>query len=106
MNARQKAKRYKKELQALQAKYKPSIEFKVENYKIDTIKSDITLDERLVAGCDMNYIKEVAINDLTQYLVKHFDEYVNWYIKHLPYALKCHIRYQIKVLRKSGSEDV
>ena len=106
MNARQKAKKYKRMYEALTAKWKPPIEFKVENYKIDTLNFYMTLDERLAVDVDKDYIKDVTINDLTQYLAKHFDEYVNWYIEHLPYTLKCRICYRIKILRKSESEEV
>lgn len=100
MNARQKAKKYKRMYEALSAKWKPPIEFKVEEYKVDTLKFTMAFPEEFVSQADYNYLREVAINDFAEKLVKCGDNYIEYRLEHLPYLKEYLIHLQMRVLIK------
>jgi hypothetical protein len=100
MNARQKAKRYKRMYEALSAKSKPPIEFKEEEYKIDTLKFTTAFSEEFVSQADYNYLREVVINSFAEKLVKCGDKYIEYRLEHLPYLKEYLIHLQMKVLIK------
>lgn len=66
MNARQKAKKYKRMYETLLAKSKPPIEFKTEECKIDTLKFTMAFPEEFVSQADYNYLRESVINDFAK----------------------------------------
>lgn len=100
MNARQKAKRYKRMYETLLAKSKPPIEFKTEEYKIDTLKFTTAFSEEFVSQADYNYLREVAINNFAEKLVECGDNYIEYHLEHLPYLKEYLIHLQMRVLIK------
>jgi len=106
MNARQKAKRYKRMYEALSAKSKPPIEFKEVEYKIDTLKFTTAFSEEYASQADYSYLREVAINSFAEKLVKCGDKYIEYRLEHLPYLKKYLIHLQMRVLIKPESEDI
>lgn len=86
--------------EALSAKWKPPIEFKVEEYKVDTLKFTMAFPEEFVSQADYNYLREVAINDFAEKLVKCGDNYIEYRLEHLPYLKEYLIHLQMRVLMK------
>lgn len=102
MNARQKAKKYKRMYEALSTRSKPPIVFNEEQYTIDTLRVSMILPKHAaILGND--YIMRIAFQSLVEELTKYPGKYIDGYTEYLPYdashrLLRLHC--QIKVLRK------
>lgn len=100
MNARQKAKKYKRMYEAL---LNQPVEFKVEQYKIDTLRFEKFYPEELVKE-NSNALREIVINDiaqgLAQGLIDRFDNYIDYFTEYCPYVMKYHFCGDIKVVNK------
>lgn len=108
MNARQKAKKYKRMYEALSARSKPPILLNEKEYKIDTLNFSELLEsfpEQSASMVDEDYVREFVADNFTIELVKHFDEYVDYYIEKLPYEHFYRLHYQIKVLRRANNDN-
>lgn len=104
MNARQKAKKYKHMYEVLTAKWKPPIELKTEEYKIDTLNVDMILPE-LSALIGDDYIRSFIIDSLIKELAKCPEKYIDGYTEYLPYDGRPHLHYQIKVVRRCNNDN-
>lgn len=108
MNARQKAKKYKRMYEALTAKWKPPIELNEEEYKIDTLNFSELLEsfpEQSASMADEDYVRGFVADNFAIELVKHFNEYVDYYIEKLPYEHFYRLHFQIKVLRRANNDN-
>lgn len=100
MNARQKAKKYKRMYEALSARSKPPILLNEKEYKIDTLNGETMLTDRFIAEGNAELLKQIILEVLTQNLAEHFNEYINYDIEHLSYKPGHCLRYWIKVARR------
>ena len=108
MNARQKAKKYKHMYEVLTAKWKSPIELKKEEHEIDTLNFSELLEsfpEQSALIVNEDYVREFAADNFARELVKHFDEYVDYYIEKLPCEHFYRLRCQIKVLRRANNDN-
>ena len=80
MNARQKAKKYKRMYEALLAQ---SVEFKVEQHKIDTLRFERFYPEELAT---LDYCRETIFRDIAQCLASNLDKYLNYYTEFCPHV--------------------
>ena len=104
MNARQKAKKYKRAYEALTAKWKPPIELKKEEYKIDTLNVSMILPkESALLGDD--YIRKIVIDSFAEELAKCTEKYIDGYTEYLPYDGRSRLHYQMKVLRRTNNDN-
>lgn len=100
MNARQKAKKYKRMYEALSAKSKPPIELKKEEYEIDTLNFMTSLSKQFVMHSNRECTKGMVIDAFTNMLTKNFDKYIDYYVEYLPYEGKYILHAQFRVLKK------
>lgn len=104
MNARQKAKKYKRMYEAL-LNEKPHIIFHEITPTIDTLKFSMRLHKQEALLGD-DYIKTIIINSFTEELAKCPEKYIEGYTEYLPYDPDaCHLHYQIKVLRRANNDN-
>ena len=104
MNARQKAKKYKRMYLALTAKWKPPIELKKEEYKIDTLNVSMILPkESALLGDD--YIRKIVVDSFAEELAKCPEKYIDGYTEYLPYDGRPRLHYQMKVARRVPNND-
>ena len=100
MNARQKAKRYKRAYEALLAKSKPLIELKKEEYEVDTLNFVTSLSEEYIVEGDKDCIKRVVADTFADMLVKSANKYISYSLERSPYTQKHILKWQIKVLKR------
>lgn len=104
MNARQKAKKYKRAYEAL-LNEKPHIIFHEITSQIDTLKFGMRLHKQEALLGD-GYIKAIVINGLVKELAKCPEKYIDGYIEYLPYDPDyTHLHYQIKILRATHNDN-
>jgi hypothetical protein len=101
MNARQKAKKYKKLYEKL---LNQSIKPKIEQHKIDTLRFEKFYPEKLIAKENSNTLQEIAINDITQGLAQaltdRFDNYIDYFTEYCSYINEYRFCGEIKVVEK------
>lgn len=100
MNARQKAKKYKRMYEALSARSKQPILLNEEEYKIDTLEFTTTLSKQFVALGNRECTKGMVIDAFTNMLTKHFDKYIDYHVEYSPYDGNYILHSQFKVARK------
>lgn len=105
MNARQKAKKYKRMYEALTAKWKPPIELKEEEYEIDTLKFMTSLSKEYVMHGNSECAKGMVIDAFTNMLTKYFDKYIDYYVEYSPYEGKYILHAQFRVLRRPNNDN-
>jgi len=74
MNARQKAKYYKRKYEELANM--PLPKFTVNNYKVDTLRFQRLYPDALIVNGDENKIIDIITRDLANELVSQMDKYV------------------------------
>lgn len=80
MNARQKAKKYKRMYEELLNRHQPK--FKVEEHKIDILKFEQYYPTKLLATQKNNtYLRETIVKNIAQDLASNLDEYVDYNMK-------------------------
>ena len=95
MNARQKAKKYKRMYEAL---LNQPVRFNVEEHKIDTLRFERFYPAELVVNENSNYLREVIVNDIAQCLASSLDKYIVYYMEFCPHINKHRIFGEIKVV--------
>ena len=98
MNARQKAKKYKRMYEELLNKH---IEVKMEQHKIDTLRFDRFYPEPLIANANSSYLREVIVKDIAQDLVSKLDKYIDYRTEFCPDINKYHFYGKIDVVNIS-----
>ena len=96
MNARQKAKKYKRMYEAL---LNQPVKFKVEEHKIDTLKFERFYPAELIMHEDNSYLREVIVKDIAQCLASSLDEYIDYYMEFCPCINKHRFYGEIKVVK-------
>lgn len=101
MNARQKAKKYKRMYEAL---LKKPVEIKVEQHKIDTLRFErfyTYLESPILKNSD--YLRNVIANDISRCLVNDHGKYIDFHIEFCPHINRYRLYGEIKVINK---EDI
>lgn len=102
MNARQKAKKYKRINEALLNR---PVKLKVEQYKIDTLGFErffYSEDPILQNG---DYLQEVITNDIAQGIANNLYKYIDCNIEFCPHINMYRFYGKIKVLEKTSWRD-
>lgn len=104
MNARQKAKKYKKMyedfLKCKKSLIQP-VKYEVNQCKIDTLRCERFYPEALIAQEDSNSLRKVIIKDIAQTLANSLDKYINYYTEFCPHKNEYRFRGEIKVVAES-----
>ena len=95
MNARQKAKKYKRMYEAL---LNQSVPFKVEQHKIDTLRVERFYPKALIIQENSNYLREVIVKDIAQDLASNLDKYMDYKTEFCPRINKYRFHGEIKVV--------
>ncbi len=95
MNARQKAKKYKRMYEAL---LKSPVKFKVEQHKIDTLRFERFYPEAVIAQEDSSYLREVMVKNIAESLASSLDKYIDYNIEFCPHINKYRFYGEIKVV--------
>lgn len=97
MNARQKAKKYKRMYEQL---LKPPVKVEVEQYKIDTVRFERFYPEAFVAMTNGNHLREVIVNHIAHCLAEGLDEYIDYRAEFCHHLNKYRLYGEIKVVRR------
>jgi hypothetical protein len=101
MNARQKAKRYKRMYEELVNK---PVKITVEQHKIDRLRFKRVYPRYLVIDENSSYFKEVILKDIAFDLVKSLDKYIDYHTEfYLDTNEYCFVG-EIKVVEKEVKE--
>jgi len=92
MNARQKAKKYKRMYEGL---LNSSMQ-----YKIDTLRVEQFYPEAFITQVDGRFLREVIVRDLARDLVCDLKKYVDYHTEFIPSINKYRLYGEIKVIRK------
>ena len=95
MNARQKAKKYKRMYEELL--HQP-VRFNVEQHKIDTLRFERFYPAELIMHEDNSYLHEVVVKDIAQNLASSLDKYIDYYTEFCPRINKYRFYGEIKVV--------
>ena len=95
MNARQKAKKYKRMYEAL---LKQPVRFKVEQHKIDTLRFERFYPEALIVQENSNYLRKVIVKDIAQNIASSLDKYIDYFTEFCPHINKYRFCGEIKVV--------
>lgn len=102
MNARQKAKKYKRLYEEL---LKQPVRFNVEQYKIDTVRFERLYPEALIAQGNSSYLREVVVKDIAQHLANSLDKYIDYHAEFCPHVNKYRFYGEIKVVDRLQAES-
>lgn len=97
MNARQKAKKYKRMYEAL---FKQPVRFKVKQHKIDTLRFERFYPEALVVHGNNSYLRDVIVKDIAQELSSSLDKYIDYRTEFCPHINQYRFYGEIKVVDK------
>lgn len=95
MNARQKAKYYKRKYELL---LKSPVQFNVEHHKIDTLRFERFYPEALIVHGNSDYLREIVAKDIAQGLASSLDKYVDYRTEFCPHINKYRVLGEIKVV--------
>lgn len=104
MNARQKAKKYKRMYEEL---LKQPVRFKVEQHKIDTVRFERLYPEALIEQGDTSYLREFLDKDIAEGIASSIGkcEYVDLRTEFCPHINKYRIYGEIKVVARLNGES-
>lgn len=102
MNARQKAKRYKRLYEELVNR---PVEFKVEQHKIDRLRFARRYPKYLVIDENNNYFKEVVLKDIAYSLAESLDKYMDYHTEFCPHTNEYCFVGEIKVVEKEVKNE-
>lgn len=95
MNARQKAKKYKRMYEEL---LKQPVKYTVEQHKIDTVRFERRIPEPLVTRNNTDYLRHCIVKDVAHSLAEHLDKYITCYTEFCPHTNDYRICGEIKVV--------
>ena len=101
MNARQKAKKYKRMYEELLNK---PVQFKIEQHKIDTLRVERLYPEQVILEKNNSYIPDLIVNDIAISLASKLSKYVNYKTERWPLKNMYHIIGEIKVVEARRNE--
>lgn len=96
MNARQKAKYYKRKYEELANAPVPI--FHVHDHPVDTLKVQRLYPEALVFHSE-SYVKDVVVRDLAQCIAEDLNRYAEYFTEFEPHLNKYKITAQVRVVR-------
>lgn len=99
MNARQKAKKYKRMYEEL---LKQPVNFKVEQHKIDTLRFKRYYPAGLVAEEGGSYFRHCLVKDVAYGLAENLDKYINYYTEFCPHKNEYCFVGEIKVVSREN----
>jgi len=100
MNARQKAKKYKRMYEAL---LKSSVKFKVDEHKIDTFRCERFYPEALVLSAkkeSADYLRQIIVKDIAEGLANNLDKYIDYHTEFCPHLNKYRFSGEIKIVAR------
>lgn len=95
MNARQKAKKYKRMYEAL---LKSPVRFKVEQHKIDTLRFERFYPEALIIPENSSYLREVIVKDIAEGIASSLGKYIDYNTEFCPHINQYRFYGEIKVV--------
>lgn len=95
MNARQKAKKYKRMYEGL---LKQHVQFKVEQYKIDTLRFERRYPTALVMQDNSSYFRHCVVKDIAHSLAERLDKYIDYRTEFCPHTNEYCMCGEIKVV--------
>jgi len=102
MNARQKAKKYKRMYEEL---LKQHVElFKVEQYKIDTVRFERRYPTALVMQDNTDYFRHCVVKDIAYSLAESLDKYIDYRTEFDPDTNMYRMRGEIKIVSQKSEE--
>ena len=101
MNARQKAKRYKRMYEEL---LKQHVEFKVERYRIDTVRFERRYPTVIITPDKVDYLKHCIVKDIAYSLAKSLDKYIDYHTEFCPHTNEYCMRGEIKIVSQKSEE--
>ena len=105
MNARQKAKKYKRAYEAL-LKEKPHIVFhEVPCPPIDTLHFGEFISRDFIEQDNKDYIRHIVINSFAEELAKCPGKYIESHIEYIPYEEKYRLLCSIRVVRRYNDDN-
>lgn len=90
MNARQKAKKYKRMYEELLK----------QPVKIDTLRSERLYPEALIMQGNSSHLREVIVKDIAQGLASSLDKYMDYHTEFCPHINKYRFYGEIKVVNR------
>jgi len=97
MNARQKAKKYKRMYENL---LKKPVEIKVEQHKIDTVRCERYYHEVFITRMDKGQLRSIITSDIAYCLANDIGKYIDYHIEFCPHINKYRLYGEIKVVAK------
>lgn len=101
MNARQKAKKYKRMYEELLNK---PVKFKKEQRKIDTVKFERFYPEALITQENSDCLREVIIKDIARCLASNLNKYVDYKVVFCTHINQYRLCGEIDVVERLQSE--
>lgn len=96
MNARQKAKKYKRMYEEL---IKQPVKYEVKTHKIDTLKFERLYPRHLVIDENSGYFKEVILKDIAYSIAESLDKYMIYRTEFCPHMNRYRFVGEIKVVK-------
>lgn len=97
MNARQKAKMYKRRYESLL--HKP-IKFNVEQHKIDTLRFTSYYPKEFIINMDKNDLEKFLLNNVVKGLVFGLEQYISYHCDFIPSSNVYYLEGEIKVVSR------
>ena len=97
MNARQKAKKYKRMYEALL--HQP-VRVKVEHHQIDTFKADRYFPEEIIKTANDEILKGFIVREIVNGLGTNADKYIEWETEYCRHVNMYRLSGEIRVIRK------
>lgn len=97
MNARQKAKKYKRMYEAL---LNSPVKFNVEQYKIDTLRCEKFYPAAPIVLGDSNYVRKIVVKDIAESLASNLDKYIDYFTEFCQYTNQYRFYGEIKVVSR------
>ena len=106
MNARKKAKKYKRMYEELVKQPQP-IRYKIERSKIDTLRFERLYPgpEAIIFMENSNYLREVIAKDIALSLASSLDKYIDYHTEFCPHINQYRIWGEIKVVDRSCEKE-
>lgn len=97
MNARQKAKKYKRMYEKL---LNQPVKFKVEQHKIDTLRFARVYPKALVTKEYTSYLRDVIIKDIALEIARSLNKYAEYHTEFCPHINMYRLYGEIKVVSR------
>ena len=97
MNARQKAKYYKRKYKELAEKPIP-VQFKVDRYAVDTLRYARLIDEPMTHHTE--YIQDILVKDICFKMAEKLKDYAEFDMRFEPHLNKYRFEATLRVVRK------